>query len=652
MKKQKNYNCILLCLVIIQFFLIVYVNLIHTVDMLDYDSALAFRHSVEIWKNGLFLEDFNYFSTLEIDNAAFFAAPLYILTGHLSTSMTVSHIIFYLAIAFVLGDIFKKINANKSKYLIALLLIFTPYTFGQLEWANMLFLMVGQYEFRVIVLLLTIDIVLRADQNDRSVKSVVLNIIYSIFVFWTSLSCGNYVLFIELSPFILYVFIRDLKQHDFKQNMYTKVLLLFNIIISFAGWRIHNHFAGASFRNTVNLIPAGELMNNIWNTITGVFLLFGGTTFFDSVSLFSREGICIVLRFILVLFWFFTVVNRLRKNQYSVLFSQFLAIAFVNIFVFVIANLRYGSSIFEYRYHIIWCVPLLLCVAETKEYFSDPWFNKLAQVCLVVILVIVNYDGFSKLNKQVGFDDICYAVMSEANEQDAESIFLYDHPIEAHVMKALDTDIFCTSARLSDNGSMQLDIDDFYFEAAENGYASDRNILVCTQEEFSNLPSYITSSYRHTSDLYNGWSVYYSDHNPWDGRSGLPVASSNKSKDFPYSPGFSSSNNFNDNGDLVISDADKGFVLRGPYTSTVKGTYDITLHYDLKSAGKSMPYFSISVNNGAETFGKIYLSPDQNSITLENISIPDGQVMELRVWVPAGTTMTVVSIDYERVQAQ
>lgn len=47
-------------------------NLLQTETYLFSDNTLAIRHGIEIWRKGIFLENFNYYSTLEIDNAAFF----------------------------------------------------------------------------------------------------------------------------------------------------------------------------------------------------------------------------------------------------------------------------------------------------------------------------------------------------------------------------------------------------------------------------------------------------------------------------------------------------------------------------------------------------------------------------------------------------
>ena len=52
-RKEKALQKLLIVLVIIQFGVIIFINLTKTKQMLGYDSSLAIRHAVEMWKNGI-----------------------------------------------------------------------------------------------------------------------------------------------------------------------------------------------------------------------------------------------------------------------------------------------------------------------------------------------------------------------------------------------------------------------------------------------------------------------------------------------------------------------------------------------------------------------------------------------------------------------
>lgn len=82
---------------------------------------------MEMWKNGIFLEDFSFYSSsLEIDCIGFFAAPIYLLTKNLGLSMALCHGIGYLVIAYLLFDITKQLRGTREQFLMMLLCTLHP----------------------------------------------------------------------------------------------------------------------------------------------------------------------------------------------------------------------------------------------------------------------------------------------------------------------------------------------------------------------------------------------------------------------------------------------------------------------------------------------------------------------------------------------
>ena len=107
-QKKRVLVWLLRVFVILQLLFIVYVNFSKAYGLLDYDFALSFRHGMEIWKNGLFLKDFVYYSSLETDTVTFFASLLYLLTGNFSAALAAAHLAGYAAITLLLWDISRK----------------------------------------------------------------------------------------------------------------------------------------------------------------------------------------------------------------------------------------------------------------------------------------------------------------------------------------------------------------------------------------------------------------------------------------------------------------------------------------------------------------------------------------------------------------
>src|SRR5699024_10081333 len=144
------------------------------------------------------------------------AAPIYMVTNNLGLSLASIHAVFYFIVVWILHDIAKNLRASTSQFLFSVLLLFTPYSVGQVEWANMLFVGVAQYEFRVIVLLMLLNLILMSLRKETSRRKFVLNLlVYCAVNFWTSLSTGNYVLLMIVSPFVLWVLIRILWGQQF-----------------------------------------------------------------------------------------------------------------------------------------------------------------------------------------------------------------------------------------------------------------------------------------------------------------------------------------------------------------------------------------------------------------------------------------------------
>ena len=653
-RKEKALQKLLIVLVIIQFGVIIFINLTKTKQMLGYDSSLAIRHAVEMWKNGLYLKDFQYFSTMEIDNVAFFAAPIYILTGKLNVSIAIMHIVFYIIIAGILYDICRNTQGKKINYLLAILLFFTPFSFGELEWANLIYLMVGQYEFRIIVLLLIIDTILMCSSNAlKQIKFIALVCVTSIMTFWTSLSCGNYVLLMEIFPLIVYLFFYAIVIEDNKIVTRKNCAILCYIIFSLLGWKLHNHFAGVYFRNTLNYISASSFINNIFNEITGIFLLFGGLTYSENLAVLSLDGIEMAIHLLFIVVCIYLIITNIKskKIQKSQFFWMFVAVAGINLAVLAVTNTQYGTPIFEYRYHIIWCVSMLLSISEMIDFLSKKRLVQVINTVFLLSIVLINVSNFKNIYKQTGYIDRDNQILSIAEECDTNSIYLYDMQIDAHVIRALNTDVYCVSTTVDDNNTINIDVGDFYYDYADNAMAESRNMLIIKEADYRRLPNYIKNSYTQIANVIIGreYSVYIAEKNPWDGKSGLPGENSEKSVDYPYSSGFSSiAGEIQDNGALIVKNEEDGYVLYGPYTITKKGTYNVRIYYEIADTIENA-FCDVCINSGETELSRETIN--KNGITeLKNVEIPEGETFEVRVWMPKDNEIQIEKIEYERIE--
>ncbi len=90
--------------------------------------------------------------------------------------------------------------------------------------------------------------------------------------------------------------------------------------------------------------------------------------------------------------------------------------------------------------------------------------------------------------------------------------------------------------------------------------------------------------------------------------------------------------------------------MYGPYTESIVGNYNIKLNYRVEylngASIDSEAVFDVALDS--QSYRSITCEKNENSVTLENVNIYDGQKYEIRVFAPKGVRMYVYSIEYER----
>lgn len=128
---------------------------------------------------------------------------------------------------------------------------------------------------------------------------------------------------------------------------------------------------------------------------------------------------------------------------------------------------------------------------------------------------------------------------------------------------------------------------------------------------------------------------------------GLPDEQTDKKTDHPTDSGFMYGNAEVDASGELVSNGQEGHILWGPYSKSVPGTYDITLHYSVDSVTESDEgIFDVALDT--EQAAEARFTSQETSVTIEGVTIEGGHEFEVRVWVPAGMIVRVQSIEYER----
>ncbi|MBQ8815119.1 MAG: hypothetical protein IJZ85_11580 [Lachnospiraceae bacterium] len=659
--KEKNIKTgILFALVVAQFLGIACVNFTRSYGFMDYDTAFTVRQGVEMWRRGIFLKDFNYSTSMEIDCSAFFAAPIYILTDNLNLAMGITHCLFNALIIYLIFVIFSQVFPEEKTRvlngtLLSVLFVFTPYASkpDYLDWSNMLFISAGYYEFRVISMLSLLGVMLMSENNRVSRRKYIVHLILSlIFNFWTSLSVGKYALGFIILPFVLKRCLDMIKEkriviisrHNFALFSVCALWVLSDMLRS--------HYGITSHRTDLDLVNAIHFWDNIQNMIVGIFLLFNGLSRKSGVSIFSPEGIAILLRFGMVCFTLILVwINGKKEKNRTTLFTTFSLVTLVNLGVFSLTSSTYGQSIFEHRYHIQWTYLLLIVVAYilvNDEEWKNHFAFRLVTWGTIGVLTLVNAVGFSEMFEIDKEKSHISKVLDYADLGQADSIIVYNNFELAGQIRAADLHKNSVSVALSGE-MMSADYKYFSYTVADQSYTEGRNIFVCPQEEFERLPDYIKSGYEL---IYNKeWigNFYIADESPFDAISGLPLETAERSVDFPYSPGYSFKGNLDTEGRLIAESATAEIILSGPYTNIIPGTYDITLYYQVEKTGETPNVFDICTQNGERILIQQALDSSLTFVTLDDVSFTGSAPLEFRVRQGAGGKMIIDRIEFVRV---
>lgn len=628
---RKTFSILICMLAVGQFVMIFTCNLLKANEIVNWDTSAMLRHGMEMWKNhAIFIEGFFYGTSLEIDTPAFLFLPIYFLSKSLGLALAVGFAVLYVVDLLICRDIFGNLGKDRIVGVIATIFLFTPYSLGELDWAKMLFIVGGQYSFRVMSLLLVIDALLCWEGNNSRKKNVFVSICSLLVVFWTSLSCGNYVIMVVLLPIVLWFVFKGIEAGSFRFNLNQGIVLGGICMLAIAGWLIHDALAGSVVSSANNVITASEFIVNTENCITGLLMLFGGLTDAAVFPVFSVVGILLILRCALPFLCIgLLIFNLIRTRKISTLCFMFVFVALVNISVLIFTHTRYGAIYFEHRYHIIWVVSLFICVAELWSEFKESRYELIFMAGLLFVLYALNGSGYKHVMEETDSSEVVRNVIAVSDELDCDTVFWYNERQYPRQFRALAPDKYSIYTNYGEGSESSL-IENLYYDYPDRSFAGNRNILVIEEKNVDQVLEQFPQ-YQYDRTLASGWRIYVSDTNPWDGMSGLPYGK-RTAIDFPYSAGYHCTGTPMDGG--VVMSGNLQDVLSGPGSEAFAGTYDIVLEF--KDLGKESPMGSLVITvDDEEVICEGILGVD-GKFSVENVEIPAGEKFDITIYANQG----------------
>lgn len=663
-QKRTKAERFLLVLVAIQIVAIFIFNFTRMKYSMDYDAICAVTQAAEMWKQKtLFLSDWSYQTTLGLDSGVPVVALIYGLTKNLFFSYGLVNSLFVLFYVYVYNRVCTDLSMSRvGKYFIFLIL-FTPYTLGQLEYAKMLFTAAAYYNLKAIMSVMAVSIMIRFYKKGDH-QFLFCGIFY-LFLFLSSVSTSVYALMCCVFPVILFLFIEVMRKNMFfKEGKLTVSFLrqkpfLFaigSLIVAAAGLIFCKVFELPINPPKTNLAPVTGIWKNVGSCIAGIYCIFGGLANGDAIA--SAKGIYTLLCFCIISFILVCLFVRIRimikentDDKAGVLIGCF---AVVNFFVLALADMTYSGGVFESRYHLLPMLAIMLCVGDVADKVrehANETVKVLGYLILAGIMICINAGAWSEYYTMDNHADELEQIIEEVRQEDIRLMYVFgeENLIEGRIMKSLSQELEIVVTADGKVG-MPNGVSTKYFDSGE---VNKHVALLTTEGEKEKIPAYLMKEAKLVKTYeYRNYSLYVLERNSFDFAAGLPKPGHKKAVDYPYTIGyFLGQASINDAGALVADGTqESGYVLWGPNTKVYEGVYSFRIRYKVLGGAEEekYPFFDVTTDGGLSTCAAVRLEEDKTVCKIKNIEIKEGNHVEFRVYVPEGVSMEFYEIDVQR----
>lgn len=649
---KEHWLEILLCVgIVIQIGALAVFNLTRLPYESNYDSSCAYAQIVEMWRQKrILLKDWAYQTTLGIDSPVLLGALFYGITKNAFTAFGLANIVTVIVYAFLFYDILKQADVKKNMRLLAVLFLLTPYSTGQLGYMPMLFTSAGSYAYKLLVPLLLIDILVRMHKGQEIKKYWYLILFATFFVFDTAVSSGEYILLCAVLPLIGYEILHVLIGNDIKQIFNKRLgFLILESAIYVVGIKVGRRTGIIeSVGSQMMLTKAKHFPSVIAKCLTGIFQLFGGIPDYEDIPVTQTYGMMYLFRFflaaVILASWIYLLKHLKENEKYKELVGMITCIFAVNLIVLIFANVNYATETFEFRYHLISMIPMILLTSIAA---SDLWEKrKLLEQTIVlvtiVLLLFVNVYDYKNYMRD------CY------NDQgDMQGITLTAEQEGVHLIITIGSESI-SMGRCMRNVNPNVEISTwggynhgvgwgastYYFD---NAHLKTPYMVLMTQKEYELMPKQIAKQLEEVQ-VFGIFQLYRVKENVLDGDNTLPQSGTNR--DFCYSSGYEYWGKMESDGN-VLSSGKKETVLRSNKKKIEKdAAYDIVVHYEvLKSKEDSAATFRVR-NAQDEIIAEQEMPSDATKITIKDVSVITGmEWVRYRINAEKGSKIRIRSIE-------
>lgn len=649
---KEHWLEILLCVgIVIQIGALAVFNLTRLPYESNYDSSCAYAQIVEMWRQKrILLKDWAYQTTLGIDSPVLLGALFYGITKNAFTAFGLANIVTVIVYAFLFYDILKQADVKKNMRLLAVLFLLTPYSTGQLGYMPMLFTSAGSYAYKLLVPLLLIDILVRMHKGQEIKKYWYLILFATFFVFDTAVSSGEYILLCAVLPLIGYEILHVLIGNDIKQIFNKRLgFLILESAIYVVGIKVGRRTGIIeSVGSQMMLTKAKHFPSVIAKCLTGIFQLFGGIPDYEDIPVTQTYGMMYLFRFflaaVILASWIYLLKHLKENEKYKELVGMITCIFAVNLIVLIFANVNYATKTFEYRYHLISMIPMILLTSIAA---SDLWEKRklleqtIVLVTIVLLLFVNVYDYKNYMRDCYNYQGDMQGITLTAEQEGVHLIITIgsESISMGRCMRNVNPNVEISTWG-SYNHGVGWGASTYYFD---NAHLKTPYMVLMTQKEYELMPKQIAKQLEEVQ-VFGIFRLYRVKENVLDGDNTLPQSGTNR--DFCYSSGYEYWGKMESDGN-VLSSGKKETVLRSNKKKIKRdATYDMIVHYEVIQAKEDNAAVFRIRNAQDEIIAEQEMPSDATEIRIRDVSVTQSmEWIRYRINAQKGSKIRIKSIE-------
>lgn len=649
---KEHWLEILLCVgIVIQIGALAVFNLTRLPYESNYDSSCAYAQIVEMWRQKrILLKDWAYQTTLGIDSPVLLGVLFYGITKNAFTAFGLANIVTVIVYAFLFYDILKQADVKKNMRLLAVLFLLTPYSTGQLGYMPMLFTSAGSYAYKLLVPLLLIDILVRMHKGQEIKKYWYLILFATFFVFDTAVSSGEYILLCAVLPLIGYEILHVLIGNDIKQIFNKRLgFLILESAIYVVGIKVGRRTGIIeSVGSQMMLTKAKHFPSVIAKCLTGIFQLFGGIPDYEDIPVTQTYGMMYLFRFflaaVILASWIYLLKHLKENEKYKELVGMITCIFAVNLIVLIFANVNYATETFEYRYHLISMIPMILLTSIAA---SDLWEKRklleqtIVLVTIVLLLFVNVYDYKNYMRDCYNYQGDMQGITLTAEQEGVHLIITIgsESISMGRCMRNVNPNVEISTWGGYNHG-VGWGASTYYFD---NAHLKTPYMVLMTQKEYELMPKQIAKQLEEVQ-VFGIFRLYRVKENVLDGDNTLPQSGTNR--DFCYSSGYEYWGKMESDGN-VLSSGKKETVLRSNKKKIKRdATYDMIVHYEVIQAKEDNAAVFRIRNAQDEIIAEQEMPKDATEIRIRDVSVTQSmEWIRYRINSQKGSKIRIKSIE-------